>query len=238
MDQLKTLVLLENDINLLENKKMELDVLLLNELGVKFGSQIEICKKNIHDLEELKKNDEISIIDLEVDLLDCEEKIKKIDKRLYSVETRDLKELEYLSEEKASCKNNLDFIEDNLLELFEKIELLDIDIAIGLEELERRELQYLSYKIEMEKNIETIKTLIEDISSNIEMSESCLEENILKKYKSIKESKKYGIVEVHNGICKGCNMKLSSSIIDEVKQVSEIVFCENCGRIIYYCKNE
>lgn len=236
MDQLETLIGLENDINLLEKKKVELEKLLLNELGENLQKQIDKYNKNILDLKEIKSHTELIIIDMEVDLLDYEETVKKLDKKLYSGDISDLKELEYLSEEKASCKNNLDLLEDNLLELFEKMELLESDISIGLGELKQAENEYNKCMKDNEEYIHKTRKNIENININISKYEDCVEIELLSKYKSIKKIKKYGIVAVENGICKGCNIKLSSGILDEVKQVSNITFCENCGRIIYHSK--
>jgi hypothetical protein len=37
-----------------------------------------------------------------------------------------------------------------------------------------------------------------------------------------------------NGICSGCRVSLTPQRFNEVRQSSQILPCESCGRILYY----
>ena len=37
-----------------------------------------------------------------------------------------------------------------------------------------------------------------------------------------------------NGICSGCRVTLTPQRFNEVRQSSQILVCENCGRFLYY----
>ena len=40
------------------------------------------------------------------------------------------------------------------------------------------------------------------------------------------------VAPVEDGVCVACNVKVSTSLIGEMRR-EEVVHCENCGRILY-----
>lgn len=61
-----------------------------------------------------------------------------------------------------------------------------------------------------------------------------LDEEILFKFDRIIQRNDEGIVAVHNGVCKGCNMMLPAQFANEVREGVDIKFCPYCSRILYY----
>jgi len=63
---------------------------------------------------------------------------------------------------------------------------------------------------------------------------SQLDSNFLNQYDKIRKSKGgLAVSRIIKGVCEGCNVKVSTSLINEVKQGKRIVYCENCNRILY-----
>ena len=58
---------------------------------------------------------------------------------------------------------------------------------------------------------------------------------LLKKYERMRQSKIKSniIVPVINGVCQGCFMEVTKSVIIELMQGEDLVSCEHCGRILY-----
>ena len=61
---------------------------------------------------------------------------------------------------------------------------------------------------------------------------------LLKKYESIKNSHATVMAEIDQDRCGGCNMALASLVIQNVKDNARVIECENCGRILYSRKEE
>ncbi len=58
---------------------------------------------------------------------------------------------------------------------------------------------------------------------------------ILRTYERMRESrlKSNAVVPVVNGVCQGCYMVVTKSVIMELKRSDELIFCEHCGRILF-----
>jgi len=58
---------------------------------------------------------------------------------------------------------------------------------------------------------------------------------ILATYIRILESKgnRKAVVEVVNDSCSGCHFRLPTTILDQIRKGTELVFCEGCSRILY-----
>jgi len=56
---------------------------------------------------------------------------------------------------------------------------------------------------------------------------------LLKKYEAVRSHHAVPLAKVENNQCGGCNMSLPTSVVKRVASASEMVECENCGRILY-----
>nr|WP_278000998.1 C4-type zinc ribbon domain-containing protein [Clostridium botulinum] len=60
-----------------------------------------------------------------------------------------------------------------------------------------------------------------------------IEKDFLEKFDKIKKSKKIALVPLEKGICTGCRVRVSSMILDKIRKEEKVVYCDNCGRILY-----
>ena len=98
-------------------------------------------------------------------------------------------------------------------------------------------------RLEYDKLMEKYKITIEDlkIKTKQELKEkekiiSKIEENTLHLYIKLRKEKGNALAEVIEDRCSGCNMLLPTITIDKLKNMSALVYCENCGRILYLRK--
>ena len=160
--------------------------------------------------------------------------LKTLEETLYKGDIQDIKQLEHLTKERNDIQNLVDELELKLL-----VELEELD----KKEKEKEEILKEIQEIEKDKEgiLGVLKDEVDEILSDIDKQEKILEEiskgveeNILDKYESIKNTKTIGVVKVVDGVCKGCNMHISSMTWSNVKNGNEISCCDNCGRILYY----
>jgi predicted nucleic acid-binding Zn-ribbon protein len=59
--------------------------------------------------------------------------------------------------------------------------------------------------------------------------------DLLRHYERLRESRvgANAVVPVVNGVCRGCFMAVTKSLIVELLQGAEFITCEHCGRILY-----
>jgi predicted nucleic acid-binding Zn-ribbon protein len=66
-----------------------------------------------------------------------------------------------------------------------------------------------------------------------------LDEEILFKFERIIRSKAgLGIVGIEQGVCTGCHMILTHQYVNDVRKGTDIMFCPNCSRILFFMDEE
>ena len=57
---------------------------------------------------------------------------------------------------------------------------------------------------------------------------------LLRAYERMRESRRRSnaVVPVINGVCQGCYMVVTKSVVMQLKRGGELVVCEHCGRIL------
>lgn len=234
MSNMSLLYELQNSYNNVEeNKKIIKDgahLYLLRKMKVEFGE----CKN--------KYNEKVKIINaLKDDYAETSRELKefrdKIDKdefALYNNSSNDMKSINALQKSIKNNKAKHKIVEDSAIEHLEKEEKLNIDIENLKTELINVKNNFYSYKKDTSEKIENAKIKLEVANKNIEKLQKLIPENYLKAFYSKYEHKKNVVVKLTNGICEGCKMKVSAMTLDEATKKDNILYCDNCGRILIH----
>jgi len=158
--------------------------------------------------------------------------LQKLDEKSNSVQNQ--KQLEALSSEIKIAKTNISILEDKIIEIQsivdeknKKINEIQMQIDETKRKLDDFDTQISDLKKEIDEKIELInkekETMMHDINPNL-----------LAKYNKISMwAKGSAVVKVENETCYGCFIKLPPQISVLVEETEEIVYCPNCGRILY-----
>ena len=236
MNQLDLLCLLEKHYNLLAYHELEKkDLKKTYEKNNKIRDKIKL-ENSIETLIDKKKSLEEKFTKTEKLLKEYEFLSKDTENKLYSGKISDLKQLEALQEESNNIEKIINENETNLIGYMEDIGKIE-DIL----EKERLNLNELIKENDILKNDyinkdEKLNKHIDKENKEIENTEAKIDEDTLKKYKSIRRTNKTAIAYMENGTCKGCNMNIATYLVEKVKESDDIYYCENCGRIL--CKQE
>jgi uncharacterized protein len=225
--------------SLLELQKLDLVIQDLNNKINAIPQQIkefESQKNSINtELENVKKiiaDKKIERKNFDMELADAETKIKKHQTELNAVKSNDA--YKALVKEIEDGKKRKDEVETLILGNMENIDKLNNDLNV-----------LNSKSIEMQKQakekIDQMNNEINNLKSDLEKEQNTRNEiassvpaSLLKTYDKIRQHRGgKGIAEIKSNICYGCHLSLAPQIINEVLQDKEIVFCENCGRILY-----
>ncbi len=188
-------------------------------------SQMNDVKEEIEELnKDLQFKEEL--------LKDTLENLNKLEVKLNSVTTE--KQMQAVNTEIDIAKTNKTVLEEKIESLKEQIE----QKRKGLRELEDRYEQLKKtlrdYQDRFAKRREEIHNKINEINSLKEELLPTIDKKILKKYEKINRwAKGTAIVPVMKDACYGCFMKLTPQVLALLEDTDEIVYCPNCGRMLY-----
>jgi len=123
--------------------------------------------------------------------------------------------------------------EDILLELMEREDEL-VNLLPSLEkEMDEEKKRLIKEKEDLGLNIKNVNQKEKKFKENKEKLINQISKFHFEQYERLRKMKGgLAVAGTKDGFCGGCNMKISFSIMGQVKR-GEIVYCENCSRIIY-----
>lgn len=199
----------------------------LNEKASKTQTGLDAAKLKQKQLESDRKQ-------LEVEVESLKEKINK-----YSVQqfqTKKNEEFRAIGSEIDNAKREIFKLEDKQLELMEKSEAAQKEVAAATKvasEAKKLVDDQLSQLASRETNL---KKELEELTTNREQLAGAVDEIARSRYERLIKSKGGGnvVVGIQNGVCGGCHMKFPAQVIVSCRRAEELVTCPNCARILYY----
>ena len=168
----------------------------------------------------------------EGDLEAKEGTIKKYQQQLNQVKTN--KEYTALQEEIGRVKADDSLIEEAILNIFDEIDAGNKNITKEKDFLKGEEAKFDEEKKRFASDTERIKTELEALKKQREELSGKVDKVILKKYERIVKSKDgLAVVTIANDACQGCFRVMPPQVVNEIKMNKELVFCDNCARILY-----
>ena len=83
-----------------------------------------------------------------------------------------------------------------------------------------------------------LKKELSELQSNRGELAGAVDENTRSKYERLLKQKGQNvIVGIQHGVCGGCHMQLSRSVVVTCQADQEIVTCPNCARILFYTRD-
>ncbi len=190
---------------------------------------LEAAKHRVKQLESDRKK-----LELEV-----EAKKQLIDK--YSIQqfqTKKNEEYRALAHEIEMCKEAIVKLDDQQIEVMEQIEGAQKQVAAATQTAAEAKKNIDSRVADIgarEANLQ--KELAELQSNRGELAEAVDEITRSKYERLLKQKGQNVIVGIQHGVCGGCHMQLSRSIIVTCQADQEIITCPNCARILFYTRD-
>lgn len=173
--------------------------------------------------------------------LEWEGLIQKVDeeeKKLYSGDISNPKELENLQLEVEHLKKRRAKLEEQALELIERVDGLSQETASSKEEYEQltederhKQEQLEAQQDKLRRYIAKRKREREELIKHIDPSD-------LEQYRYVQRIKNdtHAVATLENGVCGACHIEVSASKRNRVEREdkSDLVMCGNCGRILVF----
>ena len=231
-DQLKMLIKLQQKDVFKEKLDCRLKDILdkrdINALGESIASQDSSLKAKHENIKSISR--EVKSFELKLNELD--ETQRQLEKRIYSGEVNTVKELNQLQQKQEKIKQNAENIEDTALNLMVEMEDLKKTFSLENAELRQRKQEYQQKKLKNKEEVDRINKEISNVQLEIKELLNLIPQPLLDKYYKIKKQKKAPVALVSEGKCNGCRMQISIMLVKEVEQGKQLVYCENCGRIL------
>ncbi len=223
----------ELDLDIVKNKT--------KEKGLSF--QIEREHKRVLELQEDLLEKRKMLKHIRIERRNKERSIGEIDSLLAKHEEEKYKiksneEFSALEKEVNQGEEEKGKAEDILLELMEREEALSEELPIlekeGKEASKDCQKKEHVLRADLDSTVEQLKYMGNNRKTNI----SQLSYVLYQRYEQLQKARENPVVLcITNGICDGCNVKVPPSLVARVRRKEEIVYCENCTRILYICNS-
>ncbi|MDR1244591.1 MAG: C4-type zinc ribbon domain-containing protein [Endomicrobium sp.] len=182
-------------------------------------------KKKYVDLVSLKKEKESL-------LADKEKAIEKHSMELNTVKSNDTYKALLLEIEKAKADKSI--LEDELLALMEKVDEESAKIKAAENEFQKFEENIKKEITDIKNNADKLKEDAIALANKRENHKLKVSKSVLSHYERLKEGRDgRGMAIVDGESCGGCGMVLRTQLINQALKGQELVFCDNCSRILF-----
>ena len=171
--------------------------------------------------------------DLEGRLKDAEEKVRKLKGRIPEIKTNKeyqalLKEIELAGQEKSD-------IEENILILMEKIDVLNAVRTDKERIVAEEEEKFKEEKEKIEKEFQQLSERLKEIESQKSVIVSQIDSKVISEYNRLISARRgLAVVLVKNEFCQGCHMRIPPQISTEIRKNDNIIHCLSCQRVLYW----
>ena len=197
----------------------------------KLDKELAIEKSKLDHAKESFVGIELEIKKTESAIRDQNETMKKYHTQSAQIKKND--EYRAMMKEIDNVKNKISDIETEQLGYMEKIEVAKNAFKSEEKLFKDREKAIIDEKNELKDLDGKLKTEIEKQNSLREEFSVKISPDLISIYKRLL-SKKTGtpLVDVHQGICGNCHLKLTPQTVNSVRKEAQ-VFCDNCGHLLY-----
>lgn len=149
-------------------------------------------------------------------------------------QTRKNEEFQALGQSIARLEQEIEQIEDQEIVLMEQGEVASREIQQAEAELKAGRIQAEQQLTALAKKQEALEQRLRETAAERETLAAAIDADLLSRYQRLFTSKDgTPIVPVEHEVCMGCHMKNTTTTVHKAKLAREIVYCEQCGRILY-----
>jgi len=198
---------------------------LENELN-EYKNKFEEEKKNFETIDEKRKKLEKIIEEKKLN-------IENFDKRKKESHTN--QEFVILKKEIDDTEEAISKTEDELLEVYFAKDEVKKQMDEGNNALEAKTQEIQKEKESLQKQLnESKEDLIIKEDERKRIATRLKDDNLLRKYNRIKESRGTGASIIEESECTECHSTIPPQLFAEVRKGNRIIACQSCGRILIY----
>ncbi len=213
----------------LQRKQQELSEVenQLNDDKALIAAESELASQR-EQLEDARKKQKSSEWELE----DLQEKVKKIDSKLYVGTTTNPKELVNLEKEVKGLKSQIRPKEDALLGLMSQVEEIEAEVKTTAEEAERLKREWEQRQETLGQRKSEVETALAKLGGDRGRLAQQIDSEALNTYERLRLTRGQAVVKVEKGKCQGCHITVPTSQWQKAK-AGDLIQCTSCSKILY-----
>jgi predicted nucleic acid-binding Zn-ribbon protein len=188
-------------------------------------SELASQKEQLEDARKKQKSSEWELEDLQ-------EKVKKIDSKLYVGTTTNPKELVNLEKEVKGLKSQIRPKEDVLLELMSQVEEIEAKVKTTAEEAERLKREWEQRQETLGQRKSEVETVLAKLGEDRDRLAQQIDSEALNTYERLRLTRGQAVVKVEKGKCQGCHITVPTSQWQKAK-AGDLIQCTSCSKILY-----
>jgi len=236
MDLIKNLFMLQDCYNKISKYnsvlKDEDRLNMLKDIKEKYEKAKMDYENNINSLKTLERE----LLSLESKQNLNSKELERLEHELYTESGSDLKLIENIEGKIEAIKESNDEINQRIDQSKTPERELKISILNNRKYIRKLKDDFIKEKKEFSNSIDEAKKKLPAKLKERDELAGKIPSSILNNFEYLIKNKDNAVSELKDGICLGCRMMVSSMTIDELNKGKEIVYCDNCGRILYYDK--
>lgn len=208
----------------------------LKEIAAGLGESAELkrARKMVTDTEARLAKSRAKMQNLDLEVSGLNEKIEKNEQRLYSGRVTNPKELANLEEELTSLKRWREKREDDLLEAMMTAEEAEGALADAQAILGQVSETWQAEQGDLAGEQNGLRARLVELREQREALVAAIGSEDVSTYERLRQRKGGRAVSaVRDGLCQGCRMNPPISQVQHARTGTELVFCNNCGRILH-----
>lgn len=173
--------------------------------------------------------------DFEADIQTINAKISKHREQLYEMKSNEA--FRTMQHEIQGEETKIRGIEDRILEKMVESEQLEQYVKDAAARLDSEKSRVAAEKKQLESERDRDVAERSDAEARRKELAGLLSDTTLRVYERTRKTRGTVVVQVIDGSCSGCHVKLRPQYYNEVRGSSSLMTCENCGRILLYVES-
>lgn len=195
-----------------------------------FKEKIEVNKRKYDDVKARHTESENKIKKLNEGMVKTKERL---------LEVKNNKEYQAMLKEIESAEKTRGDIETEIISILDELEKLAVGVKKDGAILDGQSKKYEEEKKLIEADLGSIDTdsvVWEEKQTDLRKK---ITAELLARYEKIRNrSNGIGVISVWKTTCNGCHMNIPPQLYNELQKSSELLFCPNCHRIMYFENRE
>jgi len=209
----------QQELNEVENRLSDDKALVAAE------SKLASQKEQLEDARKKQKSSEWELEDLQ-------EKVRRINSKLYVGTTTNPKELVNLEKEVKGLKSQIGPKEDVLLGLMSQVEEIEAKVKTTAEEIEQLKREWEQGQETLGQRKSEVETALAKLRGDRDGLEQQIDPEALNTYERLRLTRGQAVVKVERGKCQGCHITVPTSQWQKAK-AGDLIQCTSCSKILY-----
>jgi len=196
-----------------------------SEAVLKTQNQLQLEQQHLEELRRKQRSAEWEIDDVST-------KLTAAEKKLFSGDIKNPKELTNLQHEVETLKARRDQREEKALEIMDQVELSETSVARISSELETLKADWQRQQQQLSNDLERFKAILSDLSHKRQLLTNEIDPRAIEFYQELRREKGTAVARVEQGICRGCRISLPIAELQRARS-GTLMQCSSCGRILF-----